>query len=293
MTEDASRERDSFSSPPPPPLLTVSVLGVGLMGASLVRRLYATTGHRVVLFNRTRAKAERLLHDLISQEERAEPPQPHEARLSLAATAEEAIQRSDCVLSMLFDHQANKEVLYSALLHLNTNHNERGGGGKKEERRKWIVVLTDMSPKQSLSLAQDISSLAHGKYVYVEAPLLASQTDVLNGTARVFLSYLPSSCPCSSSSCSCSSSSSSSSSCSSCSSSCSSSSSSSSAAAAASGGACDVEEVRELLKCFGKCRAVGNVPKANLCKLALLVMPLMQLLATAISLGSPSSALLS
>ncbi|MFJ8332684.1 NAD(P)-dependent oxidoreductase [Streptomyces sp. NPDC094437] len=77
--------------------LTVGVLGTGIMGAAMARNL-ARAGHTVRAWNRTRAKAEPLTADGVQ----------------VTATATEAVEGADVVLTMLYDGPATLEVMWEA-----------------------------------------------------------------------------------------------------------------------------------------------------------------------------------
>ncbi|MBN6052167.1 NAD(P)-dependent oxidoreductase [Nonomuraea sp. RK-328] len=77
--------------------ITVSVLGTGIMGAAMARNL-ARSGHRVRVWNRTRAKAEPLAAD----------------GAHVADSPAEAVQGADVVLTILYDGPATLDAMRQA-----------------------------------------------------------------------------------------------------------------------------------------------------------------------------------
>lgn len=97
---DNTRFPTSAASPKSPQFASMShiaLLGCGLMGQPMARRLLAA-GHRLSAWNRTRAKAEALLPD----------------GATVASSPAEAVAQADIVIAMLQDGDAVREVLFDA-----------------------------------------------------------------------------------------------------------------------------------------------------------------------------------
>ncbi len=75
--------------------LRIAVLGIGMMGQPMARRL-CQAGHAVSVWNRDRSKAERLL----------------DAGARVAASPAEAVAGADCVVTLLTDGAAVADVLF-------------------------------------------------------------------------------------------------------------------------------------------------------------------------------------
>lgn len=74
--------------------MKIAFLGLGKMGSPMVGRLLAA-GHELIVWNRSRGRAEALVAQ----------------GATLAATAADAVRQAEATLTMLFDDQANEEVL--------------------------------------------------------------------------------------------------------------------------------------------------------------------------------------
>ena len=81
--------------------LTVAVLGTGIMGAAMARNI-ARAGHPVTAWNRSADKAAPLASDGIS----------------VATSPEDAVAAADVVVTMLFDGDSVREVMWDLLPHL-------------------------------------------------------------------------------------------------------------------------------------------------------------------------------
>lgn len=133
---------------------TVSVIGVGLMGNKIARRL-ASQGAEVRAWNRTHDKAAALA----------------EAGVTPCATLAEAARGSDILLLTLSDAATIREAILG------------------EEVRpllagKTVLQMGTIGPKESAALAADV--VAAGG-TYVEAPVLGSQPEAEKGTLLVMV----------------------------------------------------------------------------------------------------------
>ncbi|GLC40741.1 hypothetical protein PLESTB_000027200 [Pleodorina starrii] len=133
----------------------VAVLGTGLMGAKVCKRL-VSCGYGVRGWNRTPEKANRLA----------------EIGVRPCATAAEAVEGADVVLLMLADAHAIRDVLLSDA---NTKALLAG---------KTILQMGTIGPKESASIGSEVSS-AGGSYV--EAPVLGSQPEAEKGTLLIMV----------------------------------------------------------------------------------------------------------
>jgi 3-hydroxyisobutyrate dehydrogenase len=121
--------------------VTVSLLGTGIMGAAMARNL-ARAGHRVRVWNRTRAKAEPLAAD----------------GAYVADTPSEAVRGADVVLTVLHDGDAVVEVMRQAAPGL-----PRGAA--------WVQSTT-AGPEAVAELAE--LAHVHG-LVFFDAPVLGTR----------------------------------------------------------------------------------------------------------------------
>ncbi|EFJ45921.1 hypothetical protein VOLCADRAFT_93824 [Volvox carteri f. nagariensis] len=135
--------------------METAILGTGLMGAKMCKRL-VSCGYHVRAWNRTAEKALQLAA----------------AGVRPCATAAEAVDGAHVVLLMLADAHAIRKVL---LDDPNTKALLSG---------KTILQMGTIGPKESSSLAAEVVS-AGG--VYVEAPVLGSQPEAEKGTLLIMV----------------------------------------------------------------------------------------------------------
>jgi 3-hydroxyisobutyrate dehydrogenase len=129
-------------------MVTVAFLGIGLMGLPMAERLIAA-GHSVTAYNRTAAKLEALSGAMI------------------AHSPAEAIAVSECVVLMLTNAQAIREVLVQADL-----------------RDRTVIQMSTISPDESRSLCAEVVE-AGG--TYLEAPVLGSIPEARSGKLIVMV----------------------------------------------------------------------------------------------------------
>ena len=132
----------------------VSLLGTGLLGAPIARRL-AATGLSVTVWNRTAAKAEAL----------------REAGLAVAPTAAAAIAASPVAILMLADAPAIRAVL-------------AGPGVAAALAGRTVVQMGTIGPDESRAFAAELAA-AGGEWV--EAPVLGSIPQADSGTLQVMV----------------------------------------------------------------------------------------------------------
>lgn len=136
----------------------IALLGTGLMGAPIARRLLAK-GHDVAVWNRTRAKA-----DLLEAE-----------GALIADSAAAAVGGSELVIVMLRDAAAVRAVL--------------GLDADSEEPRpnlihRTVIQMSTIGPTESLAIAADIEARG-GEYL--EAPVLGSVPQARDGALQILV----------------------------------------------------------------------------------------------------------
>jgi len=132
--------------------LTVSILGLGLMGAALAEALL-DAGHLVTVWNRTPAKTEPLT---------AKGARP-------AGSVADALDASDVAIICVLDHAATMAVLGAIQ-------------DRAPDPGKCLVVLTTMSPEQSAEAAR---WAAKRGCAYVEGSILGIPDLVTAGRATI------------------------------------------------------------------------------------------------------------
>jgi 3-hydroxyisobutyrate dehydrogenase len=129
--------------------MRVAVLGIGLLGRAVAERLQAT-GHTVIVYNRTRAKAEPL----------------QSLGITVARSAAHAMKEAACTLLFLTDARA----ICSLLLTADTDASLAG---------QTIVQMGTIGPGESRNMHQAISRQGGD---YFEAPVLGSIVEAKAGT---------------------------------------------------------------------------------------------------------------
>lgn len=136
----------------------VSLLGTGLLGAPIARRL-AATGLSVTVWNRTAAKAEALGRE----------------GLAVAPTAASALEASPVAILMLADAPAIRAVL-------------AGPGVVAALAGRTVVQMGTIGPDESRAFAAEVAA-AGGEWV--EAPVLGSIPQADSGTLQVIVGGTP------------------------------------------------------------------------------------------------------
>src|ERR1700741_2969254 len=108
--------------------MKISVIGTGNMGSAVALGLLGA-GHQVTVYNRTRARAERLAH-------------PGGVGAGRAA---ECLQASEGALGALFDAVGAREVLL-------------GGEVRTALTGRALISAAAMSPEEIIALAQDVAA---------------------------------------------------------------------------------------------------------------------------------------
>ena len=131
--------------------MNISLLGTGLLGAAIAERLQHQTDFRVTIWNRNRDRAAIAARGNIG--------------MSIANTAEKAIERSNITILTLSDAPAIESVLFTEEVM------ERMPG-------KIFIQMGTIAPEESRNIAAKIEE-HEGKYL--EAPVLGSIPEALEG----------------------------------------------------------------------------------------------------------------
>ncbi|UCG14264.1 MAG: NAD(P)-dependent oxidoreductase [Deltaproteobacteria bacterium] len=134
--------------------MEVAFIGAGLMGRPICERILHA-GHNLVVFNRTREKAEPL----------------RSCGAEVAGSPEEAIGSGECVILMLTDAAAIHEVL---LQRITTGALER----------RTVIQMGTIAPAESKRLGEEV--LGRGGD-YLEAPVLGSIPEAEKGNLLVMV----------------------------------------------------------------------------------------------------------
>jgi 3-hydroxyisobutyrate dehydrogenase-like beta-hydroxyacid dehydrogenase len=137
----------------------VAFIGLGAMGGRMAPRL-VDAGHDVIVWNRTRAKAESLL----------------DAGASLAATPADAAGRADVVITMVSDPRALRAVT-------------EGRDGVAVGAETGTTVI-EMSTVGRDAIARLVSLLPHGVDL-LDAPVLGSISEASSGSLQIFVGGEP------------------------------------------------------------------------------------------------------
>ena len=108
--------------------MKISVIGTGNMGSAVALGLLGA-GHQVTVYNRTRARAERLAN----------------RGVVAAGSAAECIQASECTVVVLFDAASTREVLL-------------GDEVRTALTGRALISAAAMSPEEIVALAQDVAA---------------------------------------------------------------------------------------------------------------------------------------
>lgn len=134
--------------------MKVALIGTGLMGRPMGERVLAA-GYHLTVFNRSREKAEQL----------------RSFGAEIASTAAEAIGSAECVLLMLADGVAIREVLF--------NENPKPDLGQRT-----VIQMGTISPTESIGFHKEV--LERGGD-YLEAPVLGSIPEASAGKLLIMV----------------------------------------------------------------------------------------------------------
>jgi 3-hydroxyisobutyrate dehydrogenase len=138
--------------------MDLALLGAGLMGRPMAERIL-DANHQLVVFNRTRDKAE--------------PLQALGAKI--VGSGHEAIRSAKCVILMLTDAQAIREVLLSPR-------------SRAELSDRAVIQMGTISPTQSIVINREVLK-AGGNYL--EAPVLGSIVEAKAGKLILMVGASP------------------------------------------------------------------------------------------------------
>jgi len=138
--------------------MNVAMFGAGLMGRPMAQRL-KDAGHSVTVYNRTISKV-------------ADLPQ---AGIPITDRPEGAIREAECLLLMLADARAIRDVLLTS-------------SARQELAGRTVIQMGTISPRESQSLQSEIHAAGGG---YLEAPVLGSITEVHAGKLIVMVGASP------------------------------------------------------------------------------------------------------
>ena len=134
--------------------MKVTLIGTGLMGCPMGERILAA-GYDLTVFNRSRDKAEIL----------------GSSGAKIAATAAAAISSAECVILMLADGAAIREVLFSSEPMADFND-------------RTVIQMGTISPADSVALEKEV--LGRGGE-YLEAPVLGSSPEASAGKLLIMV----------------------------------------------------------------------------------------------------------
>ena len=134
--------------------MRVALLGTGLMGRPMAERVLAL-GYALVAFNRSRKKADLLLS----------------SGAAIAASAAEAIAASECVILMLTDEAAIREVLFNS-------------EPTPDLQDRTVIQMGTISPSESIAFESEVTGQG-GEYL--EAPVLGSIPEARAGELLVMV----------------------------------------------------------------------------------------------------------
>jgi 3-hydroxyisobutyrate dehydrogenase len=134
--------------------MNVALIGTGLMGRPMAERLLGA-GYQVSVFNRRREKAESL----------------RSAGAEIAVSAAEAIQSANCVILMLADAAAIREVILDSR-------------PRPELNGRTVIQMGTISPSESIDFLREVRQRGGD---YLEAPVLGSIPEATGGNLLVMV----------------------------------------------------------------------------------------------------------
>ena len=134
--------------------MKVTLIGTGLMGRPMGERILAA-GHHLTVFNRSREKAELL----------------RSSGAEIAASAAAAINSAECVILMLADGAAIREVLFDE-------------DPKPDLGQRTVIQMGSISPTESIGFHKEVAERGGD---YLEAPVLGSIPEARAGSLLVMM----------------------------------------------------------------------------------------------------------
>ena len=135
--------------------LRIAVLGIGMMGQPMARRL-CQAGHAVSVWNRDRSKAERLL----------------DAGARVAASPAEAVAGADCVVTLLTDGAAVADVLFEQ------------GAAAAMAPGALLIDMSSIMPSQEREHASRLQALG---LHHLDAPVSGGTLGAEQGTLAIMV----------------------------------------------------------------------------------------------------------
>ena len=139
--------------------LCIAVLGTGMMGLPMARRLHAA-GHQVHAWNRTRAKAEPLAA----------------LGISVHDTAAQAVQQADIVISLLENGPVVGQVLFDA------------GTAAAMRRGALFIDMASIQPREARDHAARLNEMG---LAHLDAPVSGGTVGAENGTLAIMVGGRP------------------------------------------------------------------------------------------------------
>ena len=134
--------------------MKVAFIGTGLMGRPMAERLLAA-GYQVSVFNRSMEKAESL----------------RSAGAEIAPSAAEAIQSANCLILMLADAAAIRQVIFDSR-------------PRPELKNLTVIQMGTISPSESIAFQDEVRGQGGD---YLEAPVLGSIPEASAGNLLVMV----------------------------------------------------------------------------------------------------------
>jgi len=135
--------------------MKVALIGTGLMGRPMAERLLSA-GYQLSVFNRNPDKAKPL----------------ESAGAQIAGTAAEAIETAHCVILMLSDAAAIRELIFDSK-------------EKPQLRERTVIQMGTISPSESIHFQNEVRAQGGD---YLEAPVLGSIPEARAGSLLVMVS---------------------------------------------------------------------------------------------------------
>ncbi|WP_426304866.1 NAD(P)-dependent oxidoreductase [Acidovorax facilis] len=139
--------------------LRIAVLGIGMMGRPIARRL-KEAGHQVQVWNRTRAKAEPLAA----------------FGITVHATPNEAVQNADMVISLLENGTVVGHVLFES------------GTAKAMRKGALFIDMASIQPREARDHAARLGEMG---LAHLDAPVSGGTVGAENGTLAILVGGRP------------------------------------------------------------------------------------------------------